>query len=232
MSEGAQRNRAPEDPPPCRAGSDSPRQRRLAARDEALPPQAPIRPGRAPETERAPEPRGRVEADARLRPRRLRQDDAPGRVAGSRSRRWPVGGVAFPRPGDDNQPASFWTYLVSRVADGGAGVGARALPLLQGPQPPPIETVLTTLLNELSALPNDVVLVLDDFHVIDTPTIHDADGLPARAPALQAAPGDRHPRRSGAAARPPAGPGCRAASRSVRPICGSRREEAPPTSPT
>ncbi len=49
------------------------------------------------------------------------------------------------------------------------GVGASALSLLQAPQPPPIETVLATLLNELGAVPNDVVLVLDDYHVIDAP---------------------------------------------------------------
>jgi LuxR family maltose regulon positive regulatory protein len=47
-----------------------------------------------------------------------------------------------------------------------SGIGASALALLQSPQPP-IETVLATLLNELSAIPNEVVLVLDDYHVID-----------------------------------------------------------------
>ena len=45
--------------------------------------------------------------------------------------------------------------------------------LLQVAQPPPIETVLATLLNELSAAPNDIVLVLDDYHVIDAPRVQD-----------------------------------------------------------
>src|SRR3954467_15641018 len=40
--------------------------------------------------------------------------------------------------------------------------------LLQEPQPPPIESVLTTLLNDLGAIASDIVLVLDDYHVIDT----------------------------------------------------------------
>jgi LuxR family maltose regulon positive regulatory protein len=53
------------------------------------------------------------------------------------------------------------------------GVGASALSLLQGPQPTPIETVLATLLNELSAVPTDVVLVLDDYHVIDAHDVHE-----------------------------------------------------------
>ena len=53
------------------------------------------------------------------------------------------------------------------------GVGAQALFLLHGPQPPPIETTLATLLNELTAVPNDLVLVLDDYHVIDAHDIND-----------------------------------------------------------
>ncbi len=44
--------------------------------------------------------------------------------------------------------------------------------LLQGSRPPPIESVLATLLNDLSAVPADVVLVLDDYHVIDAHEIH------------------------------------------------------------
>ncbi len=75
-------------------------------------------------------------------------------------------------PGD-NQPASFWTYLVTALQTVAPGVGARGLSLLQEPQPPPIETILTTLLNELSAVPNDIVAVLDDYHVIDAPDVQD-----------------------------------------------------------
>ena len=41
-----------------------------------------------------------------------------------------------------------------------------ALSLLQSPQPP-TEAILTTLLNDLSAVSDDFVLVLDDYHVID-----------------------------------------------------------------
>ena len=74
-------------------------------------------------------------------------------------------------PGD-NQPESFWTYMVTALQTVAPGVGARALSLLQEPQPPPIETILTTLLNELSAVPNDIVLVLDDYHVIGAHDVH------------------------------------------------------------
>jgi LuxR family maltose regulon positive regulatory protein len=52
------------------------------------------------------------------------------------------------------------------------GVGSSALALLEGPQQPPIEAVLATLLNDLGAVDSDIVLVLDDYHVIDS---HEVD---------------------------------------------------------
>jgi ATP/maltotriose-dependent transcriptional regulator MalT len=67
----------------------------------------------------------------------------------------------------DNQPASFWTYLITALQTVAPGVGSGALSLLQQSQRPPIETILTALLNELSAVPNDIVLVLDDYHAVD-----------------------------------------------------------------
>ena len=67
----------------------------------------------------------------------------------------------------DNDPASFWTYVIAALRTVATGVGETALALLHAPQPPPIETVLTALLNELSAAAGDIVLVLDDYHVID-----------------------------------------------------------------
>jgi LuxR family maltose regulon positive regulatory protein len=73
----------------------------------------------------------------------------------------------------DNEAATFWTYLVAALQAAAPGVGARALSLLQGPRPPPIETILTTLLNELGGVPDDIVLVLDDYHVIDAHDVND-----------------------------------------------------------
>ena len=99
----------------------------------------------------------------------------------------------------DNDPVLFWTYLVAALKSAAAGVGESALSLLQSPQPP-IEPVLATLLNDLSAIANDVVLVLDDYHLIEAPRRAGRGGLPAGAPAAAGAPGDRRPRRPGAAA--------------------------------
>ena len=45
--------------------------------------------------------------------------------------------------------------------------------MLHSPQPPPIETLLGTLLNEIGAISHGFVLVLDDYHLIDAQPVHD-----------------------------------------------------------
>jgi LuxR family transcriptional regulator, maltose regulon positive regulatory protein len=72
----------------------------------------------------------------------------------------------------DNDPALFWTYLVVALKTAVPGVGANTLSLLQSPKPPG-EAGLVTLLNDLDAISNDVVLVLDDYHVIDAREVQD-----------------------------------------------------------
>src|SRR2546426_645462 len=87
----------------------------------------------------------------------------------------------------DNHAASFWSYVIAalQTVEPRFNPDANAIALLQSPQPPPIEAVLTLLLNELSAMSMDVMLVLDDYHVIDAREIHDGmvfllDHLPPR----------------------------------------------------
>jgi LuxR family transcriptional regulator, maltose regulon positive regulatory protein len=85
----------------------------------------------------------------------------------------------------DDDPATFWTYVIAAMQTVAPGVGADTLTLLQEPQPPPIESVLTTLLNDLGATASDVVLVLDDYQVIDARGVQDGmafllDHLPPR----------------------------------------------------
>ncbi|KRF34469.1 LuxR family transcriptional regulator [Nocardioides sp. Soil805] len=85
----------------------------------------------------------------------------------------------------DNDPARFWRYVVGALRTVLPGVGQDALGLLEDSRPPAVELVLTTLLNELSALDLDTVLVLDDYHVIDAPPVHEGMAfllahLPAR----------------------------------------------------
>jgi LuxR family maltose regulon positive regulatory protein len=85
----------------------------------------------------------------------------------------------------DNDPARFWTYVIAALRAPRPSVGEHALAMLQSPHPPPIETVLTLLINDLAALEDDLVLVLDDLHIIESSPIHSAvafllDHLPPR----------------------------------------------------
>ena len=53
-------------------------------------------------------------------------------------------------------------------------IGEGVLAVLQSPQPPPTEAILTALLNEIATLPDPFVLVLDDYHVIDAQPVDQA----------------------------------------------------------
>jgi LuxR family maltose regulon positive regulatory protein len=83
----------------------------------------------------------------------------------------PVAWVSVDRA--DNDPLRFWRYVSTALDTIQPGCGATALSLLATPEPP-IETVLTALLNDLSVVPLDTALVLDDYHLIDTGPIHQA----------------------------------------------------------
>lgn len=74
---------------------------------------------------------------------------------------------------EDNDPARFWRYAIAAVGRVEAGLEARVGPLLHVPEPA-IEAVVGTLLNELAARPRRFALVLDDYHVIDSPAIHES----------------------------------------------------------
>ncbi|HEX7568610.1 MAG TPA: LuxR C-terminal-related transcriptional regulator [Anaerolineaceae bacterium] len=68
----------------------------------------------------------------------------------------------------DNDPARFISYLVAALQTIKAEIGEGLLAALQSPQPLQIETILTTLLNEISTIPENFILVLDDYHSIDS----------------------------------------------------------------
>ena len=81
---------------------------------------------------------------------------------------------------NDNDYVRFLTYFVTalkRVKTTKTTLGDEALSLLQSPQPLPAETILTSLINEIAALPETIVFILDDYHHIDTQSIHDALGF-------------------------------------------------------
>ncbi|HEY5846717.1 MAG TPA: LuxR C-terminal-related transcriptional regulator [Microlunatus sp.] len=85
----------------------------------------------------------------------------------------------------DDDPARFWRYFVTALSRLDPDCGATALALLSSPQGPDSVTMLTTVLNDLNSLTDDVVIVLDDYHLIEAMSIHDGldfllENLPSR----------------------------------------------------
>lgn len=74
----------------------------------------------------------------------------------------------------DSDPTRFLAYLVAALQPMAPKLGTGVLGLLQSPQPPPMETLLALLLNDIATIQDKFVLVLDDYHVID-------DGAPLGA---------------------------------------------------
>jgi len=74
----------------------------------------------------------------------------------------------------DNDPMRFLSYLVAALQSIEEDIGEVALLSLRSPRPSPVGSVLTGLINEIAATPRDFVLVLDDYHVIESQAIHDA----------------------------------------------------------
>lgn len=72
----------------------------------------------------------------------------------------------------DNDPRRFITYLIAAMQQIDASIGKATADMLQAPQPPPNEVLLSVLINEIAVVPNPFILVLDDYHVICTPLIH------------------------------------------------------------
>ncbi|HWN00085.1 MAG TPA: AAA family ATPase, partial [Streptosporangiaceae bacterium] len=76
----------------------------------------------------------------------------------------------------DNDSARFWRHAVAALDRACPGIAERAGPLLGPPMPRSFEGLVTALINELAAQPGDdvVLLVLDDYHLIDAQPVHTA----------------------------------------------------------
>src|SRR5919206_4167498 len=86
----------------------------------------------------------------------------------------------------DNNLTRFLSYLVGALRAIEADVGEAILASLRSPQPQPIESLLTGLVNEISEIPKDFALVLDDYHLIANEVVHETivfllDHLPPQA---------------------------------------------------
>jgi LuxR family transcriptional regulator, maltose regulon positive regulatory protein len=77
----------------------------------------------------------------------------------------------------DNDPARFWRHVTAALDGVVPGVAERVAPLLKGLQPAAFGTAAATLVNELAGVTEEVVLVLDDYHLIDAPPVHASLGF-------------------------------------------------------
>jgi LuxR family maltose regulon positive regulatory protein len=87
----------------------------------------------------------------------------------------------------DNEPARFWAAIIVALRHSSPSlsqVGDLALDMVHAAQPPPLSTVLTTLIGDVQSCSGEIILILDDYHVIEDRVIQDAmlfllDHLPA-----------------------------------------------------
>ena len=96
----------------------------------------------------------------------------------------PVSAVWVSLDSGDDDPTRFWAYTFAALDAVHAGLGIIGFPLLQAPEPPPLEIILTAVINHLAAFPGKLVLIFDDYHVITAQSIHTSmafllDHLPA-----------------------------------------------------
>jgi LuxR family maltose regulon positive regulatory protein len=78
---------------------------------------------------------------------------------------------------EDNDLTRFLTYFITALRqfdEQEPGFGSIALGMLQSPQAPPIDVVLTSLINEIVNIPFTIIYVLDDFHHIDNQQVQEA----------------------------------------------------------
>jgi LuxR family transcriptional regulator, maltose regulon positive regulatory protein len=74
----------------------------------------------------------------------------------------------------DSDPARFWRYVAAALDRLRPGIGGQVAGLLHGVQQPPLEAVVTAVVNHLVAAPDEVVLVLDDYHLVEGRPVHDS----------------------------------------------------------
>jgi LuxR family maltose regulon positive regulatory protein len=74
---------------------------------------------------------------------------------------------------DDNDSTRFIAYLIAALRKVNQGFGESVYAVLQAPKPERIESLLTVLINEVAVEFSPFVLVLDDYHLINSPAIHE-----------------------------------------------------------
>lgn len=74
---------------------------------------------------------------------------------------------------EDNNPVRFWSYVVAALQTVQPAIGQEVQSLLQTTQSPSIEYILCDLINQIAVLPQKIVLILDDYHLIETLELHE-----------------------------------------------------------
>jgi LuxR family transcriptional regulator, maltose regulon positive regulatory protein len=90
------------------------------------------------------------------------------------ARRRPVAWLSL--DAGDNDPVRFWRHAIAALDRLRPGLAQRVLPLLGPPPPSAFEGLVTALINELAPHPDpgQVVLLSDDYHLIDARAVHDS----------------------------------------------------------
>jgi LuxR family maltose regulon positive regulatory protein len=97
--------------------------------------------------------------------------------------RWPATWLSL--GADDNDMTRFLQYLLAALNRLKPGLLQEFFPILESPEPPRPEAVLTSLVNTLDGFRHDFLVALDDYHLIELPAIHNAlafllDNMPPR----------------------------------------------------
>ncbi|MCP4756579.1 MAG: helix-turn-helix transcriptional regulator, partial [Proteobacteria bacterium] len=74
----------------------------------------------------------------------------------------------------ENDPALFCTYLINALQKINPEIGSVALDMLFSGKQPPANAIITILLNEIAACSQTFKVILDDYHLIENPAIHEA----------------------------------------------------------
>ena len=75
---------------------------------------------------------------------------------------------------NDNDPTLFWGYFIIALQNLKSSIGKTAFSCLQSPQPLPVESVLSSVINDITDNLTPFIFVLDDYHVITGKPVHEA----------------------------------------------------------
>jgi LuxR family maltose regulon positive regulatory protein len=74
---------------------------------------------------------------------------------------------------NDNQTGRFLTYLIAALQAADNRISGEAAQLMAGIQQAPPEAVLTSLINDLDSASIEIALVLDDYHLMSSQSVHE-----------------------------------------------------------